>query len=197
KIIMTTGSITRPNYVQKKAGIKAEFHHVIGAVLVEIDDDGDFFCRHLIAERDGSFQDLTRLVMHGKVYTGERVEAITWGDIHVERLDPDVAAGAWSLDSEMSFTADPCMLDELRPHYQFFHDVLDFRRRNHHNIDDPHFLFDAWSRGRESVEDEIESVARFLHITQRPWCRSIVVDSNHDRALMRWLKKGDYRRDPI
>lgn len=100
KIIMTTGAITHRNYVQKKVGIKAEFHHVIAAVLVEIDADGDFFCRHLIAEKDGSFQDLTTRVVDGKITGLCPVEAITWGDIHAELLDPDVAAGSWGIDAK-------------------------------------------------------------------------------------------------
>jgi hypothetical protein len=32
KQIMTTGTVTLPNYMRKKAGIKAMFHHMIGAV---------------------------------------------------------------------------------------------------------------------------------------------------------------------
>lgn len=201
KIIMTTGAVTHRNYVQKKAGIKAEFHHVIGAVLVEVDDDGDYFCRHLLAEKDGSFQDLDVRVNDGKITSGHRVEAVTWGDIHAERLDPAVALGAWGLDADdlsglVDRDPDDTMLDALRPKYQFFHDVLDFRRRNHHNIRDPHFRFDMWVNGTESVEDEIARVAEFLDRTRRSWCRSFVVDSNHDRALKRWLREADYRQDP-
>ena len=33
KQIMTTGAVTLPNYVRKKAGIKAEFDHIIGVIL--------------------------------------------------------------------------------------------------------------------------------------------------------------------
>lgn len=202
KMIMTTGAVTKKNYVQKKAGIKAEFHHVIGAVLVEIDTDGDFFCRHLIAEKDGSFQDLTTRVEKGKVLKGEyRVEAIAWGDIHTEQLDPKVARGAWGL---MAGTLEPCgphapisMLDALEPKFQIFHDVLDFHRRNHHNMKDHHFLYEMHSRDTEKVEHEVMEVSCFLHATRRDYARSIVVDSNHDRALKRWLRDADYRNDPV
>lgn len=200
KIIMTTGAVTKRNYIQKKAGIKAEFHHVIGAVLVEIDDDGDFFCRHLIAEKDGSFQDLDIRVEKGKVTNNWRVEAITWGDIHTEYLDEEVAACSWGIDNKEfgkvgGFST--CMLDELEPKYQFFHDVLDFRRRNHHNIKDPHVMFEMWARETENVENEIIAVSCFLHATRRDFAESVVVDSNHDRALNRWLKEADYKKDPV
>lgn len=200
KIIMTTGSVTKPNYVAKKAGLKAEFHHVIGAVLVEIDRDGDIFARHLIAEKDGSFQDLTNYVQNGCVSKGVSVEAITWGDIHPELLDSDTALGAWGIvadDVSRGVVNDENMLDVLRPSYQFFHDALDFRRRNHHSINDPHVRFEAYQRVTDSVEEEVVKAAFLLEVTQREFCESVVVDSNHDRALMRWLKTADYRNDPV
>jgi len=199
KQIMTTGSVTLPNYVQKKAGIKAEFHHVIGAVLVEIDKDGDTFCRHLIADKTGSFQDLDTVVMNGRVDEFEPVEAITWGDIHAERLDPKILKGAWGLTNDLERVGDPTfwsMVDTLEPRFQFFHDVLDMRRRNHHNVRDPHFRFEMWVNGTESVREEIERVAKFLVQTERNGT-SYVVDSNHDRALVRWLKEADYKTDPV
>ena len=34
---MTTGACTVPNYIAKKAGLKAQFHHVLGATIVEAD----------------------------------------------------------------------------------------------------------------------------------------------------------------
>lgn len=201
KQIMTTGSVTLPNYVQKKAGIKAEFHHVIGAVLVEIDADGDTFCRHLIADKKGSFQDLDTVVHDGKIFELEPVEAITWGDIHAERLDPKVLKGAWGLTKDLkpvplSANQDWAMIDALAPKCQFFHDVLDMRRRNHHNIKDPHFRFQMWINGTESVREEIERVGKFLAMTEREDIATYVVDSNHDRALVRWLKEADYKADP-
>jgi hypothetical protein len=198
KIIMTTGAVTKKNYIQKKAGIKAEFHHIIGAVLVEVDADGDVFCRHLLADKAGNFQDLTTRVEGGKVLADKfPVEAVTWGDIHTDMLDPEVALGAWGLDVEGMETVSPSsMLNELEPRYQFFHDVIDFRRRNHHNIDDPHHLFEMWCKETDRVEDEFIAVGCFLHATARPWCQSYVIDSNHDRALNKWLKRADYRKDP-
>jgi hypothetical protein len=200
KIIMSTGTVTKPNYVPKKAGIKAEFHHVIGAVLVEIDADGDIFARHLIAEKDGAFQDLCNYVSHGGIETNAKVEAITWGDTHPELLAPDVAIGAWGIDvNDLSLSGtspQENMLDFLEPSYQFFHDALDFRRRNHHSINDPHTRFESYWTDKDVVEDEITNAAFFLERSQRDWCHTVVVDSNHDRALLRWLKTGDYRTDP-
>jgi hypothetical protein len=192
KIVMTTGAVTLPNYVPKKAGIRAEFHHVIAAVLVELDDDGDIFCRHLIAEKDGSFQDLTTRVVDGEVMDGYCVEAITWGDIHYEMIDPDVAKACWGDPGSNNG-----IIDVLEPRYQFFHDVADFRARNHHNINDPHFRFEMFSKGTEDIDAIMRNVADFLTKTERDFCHSVVVESNHDKMLLKWLKGADYKTDPI
>ena len=201
KQLLTTGSLTVPNYVQKRAGIRAHWHHQIGAVLVEIDGEGRQFARHLLASGDyGSFQDLTTRVADGEVSDGHRVHAITWGDIHAERIDEMVALGAFGLDAHDSFKLErtgTSMLDWMMPQYQFFHDVLDFFQRNHHNIDDPHFRIKMAVNGTEKVEDGIRKVAQFLFQTQRHWCKSVVVASNHDAALTKWLKTADWRADPI
>jgi hypothetical protein len=90
-MVMTTGACTVPNYIEKKAGLKAEFHHQIGATIVEVDGADRIFCRQIGATNDGSFQDLDAVVRNGEVTFGNRVEAITWGDIHREQIDPQVA----------------------------------------------------------------------------------------------------------
>lgn len=188
KIIMTTGSVTMPNYIQKKAGIKAEFHHIIGAVIVEIDDAGRVFARHILAEPDGSFQDLRTYVSSTIINTSAKVEAITWGDIHAEQIDKDVADGCFSSGG---------MLDQLGPDVQFLHDVSDFTARNHHTIKNPHERFKLFSYGQDSVEDGIEEVRKTIEAISRPWCDTVVVQSNHDDMLKRWLAEGDYRNDPV
>jgi hypothetical protein len=202
KQLMTTGCVTLVNYVQKKAGIKAGFHHQIGAVLVELMSDGSFYCRHLVAdsihEDGGGFYDLDRRIENGEVTTGHRVEALNYGDIHHEKLDPTVALTTWGYDTETGKTiSDNTLLDRLQPRHQFFHDLSDFSPRNHHNIKDPHFLFANYRAGTDNVEEALMGCSSFLHETQRDFCNSVVVQSNHDNALLRWLKEVDYRQDPV
>lgn len=202
KQLMTTGCVTMPNYVQKKAGIKASFHHQIGAVLVELLPDGTFFCRHLqadgLGEKEGGFYDLDVRVEGGYVTTGHRVEAIAYGDIHHEKLDPEVALTTWGYDTETGKTiTDNTLLDRLRPKHQFFHDLSDFSARNHHNIRDPHFLFKTHRHGTDDVEEALRGCSNFLTRTKRDFCSSVVIQSNHDNALLRWLKEADYKVDPV
>lgn len=208
KQLMTTGAVTLPNYIRKKAGIKAMFHHQIGAVLVEMRPDGATYCRHLLATDldDGSFYDLDRYVTSTGVTEGNRVEAISYGDIHHEKLDPDVALATWGYDvaEEKLFddyahlNGEDSLVGFLRPHYEFYHDLSDFAPRNHHNIKDHHFRFKAHMQGgqRDNVAIALRGCARFLEAVHREDCQSIVVESNHDQALVKWLKTADYRDDP-
>lgn len=186
KQIMTTGVVTQENYVQRNAGQKAEFHHTIGATIVEVRPDGRFWCRQIAAEKNGDFQDLDRLVVDGVVTEGNAVEAITWGDIHAEWMDPDVARGGWGLGGSLGCGT---MVDALAPRYQFFHDLYDFTARSHHTRNDPHEKVRRIVEGMDVVEDAIKMGADFLRRTQRARTLSVAVFSNHDGLhIEKWLK---------
>lgn len=196
KFNYTTGTVTQRNYIAKKAGQKAEFHHGYGALLAEVDSEGNWFCRQLNSDSDGVIHDLTLKAEGGRVTDGNRVEAVTWGDIHVGTVPEIVMKMFWG---------DGGMMDALQPRYQFMHDILDFRARNHHDRSNPHRQFEKFINGQDDVVDELKQVARFLAPTGpcqpatmswREWCETVVVDSNHDNAMARWLREADYRADP-
>jgi hypothetical protein len=189
RMMYTTGTVTQRNYIQKKAGQKASFHHVFGALLVEVDDDGEWYVRQLVANSDtGEFYDLDTLYNPTGYSTGHRVEAITYGDIHIEKQHTDVMDGA--------FHRKDSMMNELHPRYQFLHDVSDFSARNHHNINDPHHKFKYHVAGKSSVEEETKEAADFLGRIEIEDTMNVVVQSNHHQAYERWLKEGDYKNDP-
>lgn len=201
KANVTTGSCTVPNYVAKKAGQKAEMHHTIGAVIVECLPDGRFWVRTITADPEtGNFYDLDCFVDDDGVHKNRPVATISYGDIHHEKVDPEVARATWGYFPEHGTTvpawSKASLLERLKPQYQFFHDVSDFAPRNHHNIADPHFLAMTYFRREASVEHELRRVARFLGTTSRPWCKSVVVQSNHDNAFLKWLKTAEIRWDP-
>lgn len=189
KFNYTTGTITQRNYIQKKSGLKAQFHHVYGGLLVEVDHKGRWWVRQLNASDDGELWDLdVRVDAKGTLTTGNRIEGVTWGDIHEAFLDPTT--------DQLAF-GEKGVLDALRPYTQFFHDVLDFRSRMHHEMKDSHGMFWKHSHSYEDSRKEVAATAEFLKRTQRSWCKSVVCDSNHDNMLTRWLREGDYREDHV
>ncbi|MEY9435954.1 hypothetical protein [Bradyrhizobium elkanii] len=50
--VMTSGACTRPKIIPRKAGVKSLFHQVVGATVVQFDEDGDVFLPR--GEQDGS-----------------------------------------------------------------------------------------------------------------------------------------------
>lgn len=190
RMLYTTGAVTQRNYIQKKSGQKASFHHIFGALVVEIDKDGDWFVRQLIGETEsGEFYDLDTLYTPDEAFPNQTVEAINWGDIHSEKYDEKVFAASFGKNIYS-------MIEVLYPKYQFVHDVLDMTARNHHNINDPYFKFAQYTHGTDWVEADIGMVSNVLKLMDRPYCQTVVVESNHDLALQRWLRTADYRNDP-
>lgn len=191
KFNYTTGAITQLNYIQQKTGLKAEFHHCYGALIVEVDHTGLWFVRQLNAEDDGSFYDLTTHVKNGKITEGHRVEAITWGDLHVSRIDPDVVKMAWTNKDSMTRV--------LNPKHHLVHDVLDFESQNHHHRRQPFRKYQKHVEKRESVREELDITFGFLYDMAKefPEGKFTVADSNHDRALERWLEETSWKEDML
>lgn len=193
KFNYTTGTVTHRNYIQKKAGLKADFHHAYAALMVEVNSDGRWWVRQLNADSRGSFFDCPKgadgliKLEDGEIYDGFRAEGINWGDIHVAEMDVWVRAMNWG---------DGGVIDALRPKYQFMHDLFSFTSRSHH---DKGFgrNFEKHIEGIDSVEKEVVDAADFLNFAHRPETTTIVVSSNHDRHGERWLDEADYRYDML
>jgi hypothetical protein len=185
KLNFTTGAVTKRNYVQKRVGLIAEHHHVYGGLLVEVNDAGNWWVRQLNADREYKIQDLDVIADGSKVTRDNRVEAITWGDLHATCAEPAV------VDASLE------MLDELRPEYQFLHDLLEGQGITKYNENNPHVKFHTWLLGLHKLQAELEQTAQLIDRYDRPWVTTVAVDSNHDDPwIQRWLREHDYRKDP-
>jgi len=185
KLNFTTGTVTLQNYIQKKAGLKAEHHHSYSFLLVEVNSEGNWWVRQVAASsKTCRFQDLDVVAEKGEITTGNTVESITWGDLHATILDPVVER----LSQEM--------LDFLKPKTQFLHDIMEGVSVNHHEAKNPHAKYAAYLRGLNSVSEEVKKTIEKVKAYDRSWCKTIVVDSNHDNWITRWLQEHDYRKDP-
>lgn len=189
KFLYSTGTVTQRNYIQRRAGQVAEYHHIYGAIYVEIDADGKWFARQLNADEDGTVFDLDHVwmpCMDAPVSeTGGR-SIITLGDIHLEKLDPQAFAGALEL------------IRAVTPSDVFLHDLVDFTARNHHNIEDAHFLVERFAKKLDRIEDMFIKCATFLKsLTMAfPDTKFHIVRSNHDEAFLRWIKAPMKNIDP-
>lgn len=195
--VMTTGLCTKPKVIPRKAGIKSIFHHVAGAVIVEFDDDGDIFCRHISASADGSFYDLDNYVTDGVVLTKQKtVRYLTLPDVHEAKLGPVNAAAIFGIDIvKKKRLKNKNALDRLNPQDVFVHDLFDNQARNHHAAGCNGMDYQLAYGGHDSVLDEILGAASFLGLLRRPGMTINVIESNHDLALERYVREGRYRND--
>lgn len=187
----STGTVTARNYIEKAAGQKASLHHVYGALLVEVDENGQWWARQLNADNEGTIYDLNdKYMLNGLgepvIERGMRPLVVTHGDLHGNKVDVDV----------MRSMSD--VLDVLYPFHQVFHDTIDFQPRNHHNINDPHFLHQMQVEGKESVAGEFRYIAEIMaRWLARPGTDHHIVTSNHDQAVEGWLRNIQGFFDPI
>lgn len=193
--VMTTGAVTMPMVIPRKAGIKAIGQHTIGATLVEFDADGDLFCRQILADEDGSFQDLDALVRDGQVQRKVPVVAVTFADIHAAKLSTPNARASLGIDPVTGARVPGSMLEALAPDMIVFHDLHDHESRNHHHRDDVSHNFEMAISGRASVVGELHRAVRLLQGLVPLAPRVLIVESNHDLALERYVKEGRYRGD--
>tara|TARA_R110000772_G_scaffold17946_3_gene50089 strand:+ start:201114 stop:202817 length:1704 start_codon:yes stop_codon:yes gene_type:complete len=222
KMMLTTGACTVKNYTDSKAGKKGEFHHTLGFVIVEIKDDKIFYMRQVTAEDNGNFTDLyynTRfkgtkepIVFEGdtiaeqlgnksdwvRAHCGARpvelvgkttvkrikkIEACILGDIHYGHHDNRVLKKTYKL------------LDKVKPNHVILHDVFDGDSISHHAMKDPFIQYGKEVHGTNDLGREVDFMMKKLKKFEK-YDNVVIVRSNHDDFLDRWLKLGDWKKQP-
>lgn len=187
--LMTTGAITVPNYktdryMSGRTAYIADHDHVMGAIIVELEDnDKRFHFRQIQAEASGSFVDL------GKYYQGNRVstlrpEAFIMGDLHVGAHDPQVV-GNWI----------EC-IKQLKPKKLLIHDTLSGHSICHHDSKKRITMALKFHNGQLSLLRELKDVASMLDQLSELVEDIIIVKSNHDEWINQYLESGEYVKDP-
>lgn len=182
KFLMSTGSVTLENYTDSKAGKKGEFHHTFGFVIVEIVDDEVFFIRQVSANKDGSFYDFNLRVSDKEVTKIDKVQGMILGDLHLGH-HCDYAL-------EQTFQ----MIDLFKPKHIALHDIMDGSCISHHEKKDPFIALKREQDGSWDLESEIGMVVDFLE-TLPSDSKIVIVKSNHDEFIDRWLLDNDWRKE--
>ena len=180
KLVMTTGACTVENYSDTNAGKKGEFHHTLGAVVVEVDGPRNHI-RHICPMKDGSFIDLDTKYTAKGPEKAPRAEVLTMGDVHAEMADPVVTEATREL-SEL-----------IKPKYLVMHDVLNFGSASHHNK-----FFDKFKRhveGTSGVMHELKVTARHVDHLATFADQAVMVNSNHNDHFRQWLEKSENALD--
>jgi hypothetical protein len=188
---MTTGAITLPKYfdtnryMSERTAYIANHDHVIGALIVEIEDKNRYHFRQIQADSSGAFVDL------GDFYKGTKIsklyaEGLSMGDWHSGETDPTAVKSLLEL------------IDVVRPSKLFVHDGFNGLSINHHERERQIRRAILAKKGQLNLESEITGFAKDLDMMAK-WKHIdevIVVKSNHDIFLDRWLDAGEYVDDP-
>ncbi len=184
KMMVSTGAVTLMNYTDSKSGKKGEFHHTLGFCVVEIEDKETFYVRQVTADdKTGNFSDLFYRVENGKVSNLKTIEAIILGDLHYGHHDQTV------IDTTLK------MLDKIKPNHVILHDVFDGNSISHHEMKDPFIQYGKEIAGTNDLEKEVDGMLNGLKAFEK-FKNVVIVRSNHDDFLDRWLKNEDWKKQP-
>jgi hypothetical protein len=180
KMMLTTGACTLKNYTDSKAGKKGEFHHTLGFALIEIKDGEVFFIRQVTANTQGDFTDLFYKVENEEITNIESVSAIVLGDLHYGHHDQEV------LDKTLE------LMEQISPEHVILHDVFDGKSISHHEEKDPFLQYQKELEGSNSLGAEVNALLNGLKAFED--YNTVIVRSNHDDFIDRWLKNTDWRK---
>lgn len=187
-ILTTTGSVTYPNASKTKAGLKGDFNHSFSAVVIEKDVDV-FHFRTLNADSAGGFYDIGGYYSKDKFTPGAKVDAIVLGDTHAIFIDPKVKAN--------TFTNKNSIVNTLKPKLIFHGDLLDCFSISHHHKNNFLARYGKHLSGMNNLERELQDAIKLLRDTTPEFSKLMMVASNHNDHLYKWLNEADPKNDPV
>lgn len=186
--LMTPGAVTKPSYgtsryMSERTAYLADNDHVIGGIIVEIEDSKAFHFRQIQADSKGRFVDL------GEQYTGystkrASAKALILGDWHSGSTDDTVKRLI------------PAMCATLKPSTIVLHDAFDGRSISHHTQHNSVLRAQQATLGHDNLKSELSGLAEDLKFLSDLADGVVVVKSNHDEHLGRYVKEGRYVNDP-
>ncbi len=188
-MLMTTGAITLPKYLnnkglQNKTDLIATHDHVIGAIVVEIESDKFYHFTQIQAESSGAFVDRTDYFKNGKISKLYPTH-FSIGDRHVTETDP-TAEKAW--DEIGTFCNNPTLVE---------HDFFGGVSINHHEEHNEIMRAKLMADNRLNLEEELRACARIIDRETSKGRKMVIVASNHHDFLSKhYIPKGTYHRDP-
>lgn len=180
KLLITTGSVSVPNYTDTKVGKLSEFNHHFGCVIVELDGE-IFHIRQITADEQGNFYDLCYRLKDGEVTLSKKVEAVILGDIHLGAED--------KRSVEASFE----MMKLYNPNHVILHDIMDGSSISHHEKHNPFQLLKREEDGSNSLQKEIDYMIEWFE--KYPKYNYVIPSANHNDFVDRWLQTADWRKE--
>ena len=187
--LMTPGSITiadykTDKYMSERTSYIAENDHVMGGIVLEIENNKRFYFRQVQFNQAGEFIDLGKRYFPDGSIEEEEVN-IVLGDWHCGWTDPKVKKTTMQI------------INELKVRDVVVHDFFDGYSVNHHIKDYPLKKAINFQNNRSILRKEIEECGVNVNEFHKNISGDIIyVRGNHDDRLEGWLLKGEYVKDP-
>lgn len=183
--LWSTGTISLPNYPKTRAGSLARQDNVLGALIVEVEDNKRFYIRPVQYIDDG-FVDLGIKYISNDSYP-VKATAMVWGDLHLGE------------ESDFAVKASIEQAKELKARNIVIHDIVSLNSINHHNKSK--YLTKAvfYKNNFSSLEKEMAYATWKFKDIRESFKKDIphfyVVHSNHDNFIKTYLEEGDFVKD--
>lgn len=186
--LMTPGAITvsdysNERYLSDRTSYIAESDHVMGAIIVEIENDKMFHFRQIQANSRGEFVDLAKRYYPDGSVSPEDAHFYA-GDWHSGQTDEEVIEGLGKMLSEIEVTD------------FYVGDFFDGYSISHHHINIPLKRVKKIKEGKHSLSQELKRGSADINwILERIQGSLMMIKGNHDEVLERYLMNGNYIRD--
>jgi len=187
KLLMTTGALTHPRYeLRHRIGKIAQMDHEYGMIIVEVINKKKYHARYVEIQKNGKFYDLGTLYDGNNITENQRISSLVI-EPHVTCVDPKALEGTIK------------MINDLKPHKLFIHDLFNGSSISHHNMNDIIELHHYFGENKLSLETELKENADFLKLmlNNMPSDSKIyIVASNHNEFIDRYLGSGRFISEP-
>ncbi len=179
KIITTTGSCTSATYTKTKQGGKAKFHHSFSAVYVKVVGQ-KFHFTHMHWDGKGAYLLSDYWTPEGRT-DAPQAAALVQGDSHAVYSERAILQARNRLLSTVDAQA------------LVWNDLHDHKYQSHHNTRLDRIKL-AMS-GEFMVEQELEKAEDLINYYGKGRL-NLIVGSNHDDALDKWIDRFNPDKDP-
>jgi hypothetical protein len=175
-----TGTICNAQYRNDRVGRIAELDHTKSGVIAEIVDQTSFHIRNFIADADGGFVDLGTYYKQNKI--SKINSEIVLGDLHVGD------------ESVKAVEATKQMIDFCKCKKVYMNDLFDAKSVNHH---DAFNIKAKYKRNdhQKTLKDELNYLGNFLDSFCEKDIEYVVIPSNHNDFISRYLVSGEFVKD--
>lgn len=189
--IMTTGAITENDYsndlyMSQRLNKIAEYEHVLGGIIVEIENNKVFHFRQVQMGKDGEIIDLGIIYKPDGSVSKAKNSVMVIGDSHFGEHDEEI------------LPIEHDMIDIIGINNLVLHDIFSAISITHHDKNKTVTLARKALTNNISLEVEAEMVANLLDsFADNVDGQIIIVDSNHHSHLDNYLEEGRYAFDKV